>query len=65
MELTYHYHQQVGQVWASFLLSKPFLYLLLSRLHISVSAPAVRETPKNVKLAIKLGYTFAVNYCQI
>lgn len=64
MNLTDPRHQQVGQVWASFLLLKPSLYLLLSRLHISVSALAVKETPKMVKLAIISSYISATNYCQ-
>jgi hypothetical protein len=43
MELRGPRHQQAGQPWASFLLSKPFLYQLLSMLHISVSAPDQAE----------------------
>jgi hypothetical protein len=43
MELIDHHHQQVGQGWASFLLSKLSLYLLLSKLHTSASPQAVKE----------------------
>lgn len=49
METTGPHHQQAGQPWASFLLSKPSLYQLLSMLHTSVSAPAAEETHKIIK----------------
>lgn len=52
MELIGPHHHRVGQPRASFLLSKLFLYQLLSTLHISVSAPAAKETQKSIKYTI-------------
>jgi hypothetical protein len=64
MELRGRRHQQAGQPWASFLLSKPFLYQLLSMLHISVSAPAAKQT-QSIKNTITQRYTIAPSCCQM
>jgi len=64
MELTDPHHQQADQLWAFFLLSKLFLYQLLSTLHISVSAPAVKETHKSIKHTVTGSCILAANYFQ-
>lgn len=65
MEQTGPRRQQVDQPRASFLLSKPFLYQLLSMLHTSASAPTAKQTQRNIKNTITLRYIIASSYCQI
>lgn len=60
MEQTGPRRQQVDPPRASFLLSKPFLYQLLSMLHTSASAPAAKQTQRNIKR-----YIVASSYCQV